>query len=133
MLYRSRAATAPQEPASAPDGTLQLEPLRPNPTREGAEFAYRLDEPSEISLAVYAADGRFLREINRTHERAGRYTLAWDGADRHGSQVPSGTYFFEFTAWGAASHAMVACAATAAPAAVPTSSGATSNCWWLPP
>jgi hypothetical protein len=105
VFYRSRAAAAPGEPDRKPGNTLQLEPTRPNPSRGETEFAYWLDEPGEVSLAVYAAGGRFVREMSRSHARAGRYTLAWDGTDRHGTRVPSGTYFFELTAWGAGGEA----------------------------
>lgn len=54
---------------------------------------YSLKQPGRVSLAVYAGDGRLVRELLRGAQRqAGEHTVAWDGLDRYGNAVPPGEY-----------------------------------------
>lgn len=60
---------------------------------EATSFTFELDEPGQVSAAIYDGDGRLVRELLRGAERdAGRHTLHWDGLDRAGEPQPTGDY-----------------------------------------
>ena len=69
---------------------------------------YQLAEPSDVSIAIYAADGRLVRRLELGHQAAGVYksrshAAYWDGKNELGESVASGVYFYtlmagEFTA-----------------------------------
>src|SRR5215510_14601465 len=57
------------------------------------EINYPLSQASNVSVAVYNADGNLVREILRAvPQDAGKHTLIWDGLDREGKGVPPGEY-----------------------------------------
>lgn len=71
-------------------GCFNKPPLPPAPERQ---IHYSIEQPGQVSLAVYDGDGVLLRELRRgvPHE-AGTYTVEWDGLDRYGNPMPPGDY-----------------------------------------
>ncbi|MFW6058811.1 MAG: FlgD immunoglobulin-like domain containing protein [Phycisphaeraceae bacterium] len=60
---------------------------------EAARITYELDEPGQVSAAVYDADGRLVRELRRGEQQdAGAHEIAWDGLNRQGEPMPAGDY-----------------------------------------
>lgn len=54
-------------------------------------ITYTLKQPGQVSLAVYDARGRLLRELLRgARQEAGEHRAAWDGLDRYGQPAPAG-------------------------------------------
>lgn len=74
----------------APAG--RLFPVAPNPFNPSTRVGYALDRPGEISLAVYAADGRLVRTLWSGWRGAGDFTAVWDGRDDAGRPAASGVY-----------------------------------------
>jgi flagellar hook assembly protein FlgD len=53
-----------------------------------------------VDLAVFDLRGRLVRTLVATELAAGRHTVAWNGRDEGGRNVPSGTYFYRLIARG---------------------------------
>jgi YVTN family beta-propeller protein len=64
----------------------------PNPFNPGTRIIYELDAAGPVDLAVYDLAGRWVRTLATGIRPAGERTAAWDGRDRAGDRVPSGTY-----------------------------------------
>jgi subtilisin family serine protease len=71
----------------APPVALRLS-VEPNPSRGAVRFHY--EAPSVPRLRVYSVAGRIVCEIGAPAGKAG--TIAWDGRDGSGREVPSGFY-----------------------------------------
>src|SRR5437773_8772291 len=57
------------------------------------EISFRLREAGQVSVAVYDAEGKMLRELSRgTRMEPGEHSLTWDGLDRYGKPAPMGEY-----------------------------------------
>jgi hypothetical protein len=56
-------------------------------------ITYKLKTPGNVSLAIYNAGGRQVREVLRAvPQTAGKHTAAWDGLDHNGQPLPEGKY-----------------------------------------
>lgn len=63
------------------------------PAKPAAVIRYELKEESQVSLAIYDAQGRQVRTLlYGVPQAAGTHTLSWDGVDRAGAPVPAGEY-----------------------------------------
>lgn len=80
----------------------------PNPFNPETWIPYQLAKPADVTLTIYAADGRLIRTLALGHQSAGTYhsksrAAHWDGRNALGELVASGVYFYtlkagEFTA-----------------------------------
>ena len=86
-----------------------LLPNYPNPFNPETWIPYQLAEAADVTLTIYAADGRLIRTLSFGHQSAGIYqsksrAAYWDGKNELGESVASGVYFYtlrvsgEFTA-----------------------------------
>ena len=85
-----------------PDQTLLLANY-PNPFNPETWIPYHLAEPGDVSLAIYAVDGRLVRRLALGHQLAGIYASQsraayWNGRNAVGEPVASGVYFYTLTA-----------------------------------
>jgi hypothetical protein len=61
--------------------------------RSPLAIIYQLKQPGQVSAAVYDSTGRQVRTLlTGQKQEAGRHTLQWDGLDRSGHPMPSGSY-----------------------------------------
>ncbi|MCX6844766.1 MAG: T9SS type A sorting domain-containing protein, partial [candidate division WOR-3 bacterium] len=67
--------------------------VRPNPLRSRATLAYSVPVAGRVSVQVYDAAGRVVRELVSQNVDAGRYSVTWDGRASDGKRVPEGVYF----------------------------------------
>ena len=86
----------------APEETALL-PNYPNPFNPETWIPYQLAEPAEVTVTLYAADGKLVRTLALGHRAAGIYKIKsraayWDGRNELGERVASGLYFYTFTA-----------------------------------
>jgi len=86
-IVRVREATGP-----IPD--LQLFPNYPNPFNPETTIQYTLNFSTRVTLTVYDARGDLVRILWKAQQRAGDYTVRWDGRDGNGEQVSSGMYLY---------------------------------------
>ena len=92
-------APAPQVPSA-----LWLGQAAPNPALGAATFHFALPREGTVSLRIYDAAGRLVRELARGVIPAGDHSARWDGRDAAGRELPSGVYLVELAAQGRALH-----------------------------
>ena len=90
-----RAMEVPRETA--------LLPNYPNPFNPETWIPYQLATPADVTLRIYAVDGRLIRRLALGYLPAGRYqnrsrAAYWDGKNELGERVASGVYFYTLTA-----------------------------------
>ena len=95
FLQRLLAALTPKQTA--------LLPNYPNPFNPETWIPYQLSVPAEVSVSIYAANGKLVRMLDFGHQPAGIYHIRgraayWDGRNSLGERVASGVYFYTFTA-----------------------------------
>ena len=80
-----------------------LLPNYPNPFNPETWIPYQLAVPAEVSISIYAADGRLIRTLVLGHRSVGIYesrsrAAYWDGRNALGEPVASGVYFYTLSA-----------------------------------
>ena len=100
-LFRD-APAAPALSKTAPPETVLLSNY-PNPFNPETWIPYQLTTPAEVTVAIYAVDGRLVRTLALGHQSAGVYqrksrAAYWDGKNEQGEPVASGVYFYTLKA-----------------------------------
>ena len=95
ILEQLLAALTPKKTA--------LLPNYPNPFNPETWIPYQLAKPAEVSVSIYAADGKLIRTLVLGHQVVGTYhsrsrAVYWDGKNEIGESVASGVYFYTLTA-----------------------------------
>ena len=80
-----------------------LLPNYPNPFNPETWIPYQLAKPAEVSISIYAADGRLVRTLALGYQPVDMYqsrghAAYWDGRNALGEPVASGVYFYTLTA-----------------------------------
>ena len=75
----------------------------PNPFNPETWIPYQLAKDMDVSIHIYAADGRVVRVLDVEHQTAGVYrsrsrAAYWDGRNNFGEPMASGVYFYTLTA-----------------------------------
>ena len=75
----------------------------PNPFNPETWIPYHLFEPADVTLTIYAIDGKVVRHLDLGHQVAGFYqskshAAYWDGRNSVGEPVASGVYFYTLKA-----------------------------------
>ena len=75
----------------------------PNPFNPETWIPYQLSEPAEVTVSIYALDGKLVRTLELGQVPAGIYqsrsrAAYWDGRNAAGEPVASGVYFYTLTA-----------------------------------
>ena len=75
----------------------------PNPFNPETWIPYQLSEPAEVTVSIYALDGKLVRTLELGQVPAGIYqsrsrAAYWDGRNAQGEPVASGVYFYTLTA-----------------------------------
>ena len=105
-FYFNDVAAADINAAKAPS-VLPIEttllPNYPNPFNPETWIPYQLAKPADVSVSIYAADGKLVRTLALGHKRAGVYhdksrAVYWDGKNGQGEPVASGIYFYTLNA-----------------------------------
>ena len=80
--------------------TTELYPNYPNPFNPITTLHFSLKEKAKVSLIIYDGKGRIVRTLLRPDKpmQPGKYRLIWDAKNEGGLEVPSGQYFYRFTA-----------------------------------
>ena len=102
MTVTVHAARAAPEAEMRPDRTALLTNY-PNPFNPETWIPYELSVAADVSLTIYATDGKVVRIVILGHQPAGYYTRRsraayWDGRNQTGEPVASGVYFYTLTA-----------------------------------
>jgi hypothetical protein len=70
----------------------------PNPFNPETTIAYELQEPQQVSVAIYDIQGQRVRTLVDGYQNSGAYEIVWNGCDESGARVSSGTYFYTVNA-----------------------------------
>lgn len=65
----------------------------PNPFNPETTFSYQLSEDGYVTIEVYNGRGNRIRTLVSSFKKMGVHQVIWDGKDKMGNRVPSGTYF----------------------------------------
>jgi hypothetical protein len=71
-----------------------LEQSRPNPFNPRTVISFAILKPAHTTLCIYDVMGRQVNCLVNEKMEAGRYSIEWDGTDRRGLRVASGTYYY---------------------------------------
>jgi hypothetical protein len=85
------------DPPNVPAATF-LAQNYPNPFNPATEISFGLKEPTNVSLRIFDAAGRLVRELAAGPHSAGSHRATWDGRDANGAAVSSGIYFYRLEA-----------------------------------
>jgi hypothetical protein len=70
----------------------------PNPFNPVTTIRFGLSDPVFVSLRIYDAAGRTVRELVNGKREAGVFNETWDGMDNNGRESASGVYFYKLVA-----------------------------------
>ena len=75
----------------------------PNPFNPETWIPYQLAKPADVTLRIYATDGRLVRTLELGHQPVGNYesrsrAAYWDGRNALDEPVASGVYFYTLSA-----------------------------------
>jgi hypothetical protein len=74
---------------------LELDPVIPNPVRSMASITYRLQEPAEVTLALYDICGKQIKTLVAERQKSGSHTVTWSSEG-----IYPGLYLYHLTAGG---------------------------------
>jgi len=79
----------------------------PNPFKSSTNVEFSLDAPANLEVAIFAVDGSLVRVLAKQSFPAGASRIGWDGTDRSGRMVASGTYLARISGPGVTATARV--------------------------
>lgn len=102
-FYFNSDIAAPAAPTHPLPTKTALLPNYPNPFNPETWIPYQLAKPADVTVSIYAADGKLVRTLELGHQPVGIYrsrsrAAYWDGRNAQGERVASGVYFYTFTA-----------------------------------
>jgi hypothetical protein len=70
----------------------------PNPAGASTMISFQLPAAGPVTLRIFAADGRLVRELVNASLAAGPQRVTWDGRDDAGSLAAAGVYYLRLVA-----------------------------------
>ena len=67
----------------------------PNPFKGMGNIAWSVKTAGNVTLKVYDASGRVVRNLVQSPMKPGRYRVTWDGKANDGRMVSAGIYFYK--------------------------------------
>ncbi|HQV34060.1 MAG TPA: multicopper oxidase domain-containing protein, partial [Calditrichia bacterium] len=96
-LAKGTGNVADSQPAAI--AGFALKQNYPNPFNPSTNITFELPERSAVQLRIYDVTGREVRALSRGNVfESGAHTLVWDGRDKAGNNVSSGTYLYRIKA-----------------------------------
>jgi hypothetical protein len=77
-----------------PSATHLMTTAAPNPFNPMVAISYVLERDALVRVAIYDIHGRLVRTLHNGPQSAGEQSVTWDGRDRQGRNLPSGTYLY---------------------------------------
>ena len=102
IIVLQQLLEALRQAEAIPAETVLL-PNYPNPFNPETWIPYQLAEAADVTMTLYAANGRLVRTLALGYQPAGVYrsrtrAAYWDGRNEFGEPVASGVYFYTLTA-----------------------------------
>lgn len=89
-------ADGPGDDATVP-ASFKVEQNYPNPFNSETLISYSLEEASTIEFEIFNILGQTVIHRKHSIDQPGPHTIAWDGKDSNGNEVPAGIYFYRLT------------------------------------
>ncbi|MFH1943575.1 MAG: S8 family serine peptidase, partial [bacterium] len=92
------------QPAAKGSESLNTQPFKfeitafPNPFNPETTIRYRLKERANVTLTIIDMLGRKVATLAEGERSEGFHSIGWFGKDAAGNSMPSGVYFYRFTA-----------------------------------
>ena len=77
---------------------FQLEQNYPNPFNAQTAIRYQIPRTEHVTLGVYNDSGQKIRTLKNEVQRAGQYTIIWDGKNSAGADISTGLYLIQLKA-----------------------------------
>jgi len=90
-----RSTIASQENPRPTSNSIQLQQNRPNPFSTKTKIRYSIENPGNVTIAIYDQAGHRVRTINNYHDKSGTYEMTWDGRNDSGLILGSAAYFYQ--------------------------------------
>jgi flagellar hook assembly protein FlgD len=74
--------------------TYSLDQNYPNPFNAKTEIKYTLPADTDVRLEIYNVLGQKVITLVDENQKAGYYSMIWDGRSETGESVTSGIYFY---------------------------------------
>jgi Flagellar hook capping protein len=71
---------------------FSINPLYPFPFNQSVSIRYDIPLDSKIELNIYNIYGKHIYTLLNGKKHAGTHTMSWNGVDKNGVDVASGTY-----------------------------------------
>jgi hypothetical protein len=76
---------------------IVLEPSYPNPFNGSTRIEFQIPSQARVKITIWNSLGQRIQDVAEAVFDPGRHDVLWDGTDRFGSAVASGTYFYQLT------------------------------------
>jgi len=94
LAYLSGASVGIDEPSlTAPQQYILFQNF-PNPFNPSTAIRYRTLEPGNVELKIFNGLGQDVSTLVDKWQNVGSYDVVWEGTDKSGAAMPSGTYFY---------------------------------------
>jgi len=97
MLNENGQTLGAVEIAAVPT-TFALEQNYPNPFNPSTTVRYQIPSDANVNLDVYNLQGQKIRTLIAKEQKAGYYSVVWDGRNEAGQTVSSGLYLYRVQA-----------------------------------
>ncbi len=77
---------------------VSLQQNYPNPFNPTTTISFFLPGAGHVSLTIFDAQGKRIRDLIEREFTGGQATAVWDGRNNSGEAVSSGVYFYRLTA-----------------------------------
>lgn len=94
MMIDENGIAVSVEPLPVRPENLSLSQNYPNPFNPATIIEYEIASRGHVDLRIFDLLGREVIELVDEERNAGRYRVVWNGKDRKGLLVSSGTYFY---------------------------------------
>lgn len=88
------------EGENARPDAMALQQNYPNPFNPSTKITFNLPAPADVTLQIYALNGRLVRTLLQERKPAGVHEVDWNGKDQSGHSAASGVYFYRLYAGG---------------------------------
>ncbi len=78
-------------------GHFELLGNYPNPFNPATTISFSLNQPTNISLAIFDVRGQLIKTLASGHFEAGTHQATWDGRNMYGQAVAAGAYIYKMT------------------------------------
>ncbi len=97
-MYSSNVLVSIKENPEYIVSDFQLKQNYPNPFNPSTTIKYQIPEATSVILKVFNIQGKEIATLVNSDHTPGNYSVSWNGQDRFGQPVASGTYIYQIKA-----------------------------------